>query len=573
MITKDMIFLLMGGLAFFFFGMKTMSDGLKNVAGERLKSILHMATKVPIVGLFVGALVTCLIQSSSATTVMVVGFVNAGLLVLKQAISVIIGANIGTTFTAWLVSTMAVFKISHYALPLVAVGFVINSFGKTKNIKLWGQILMGFGILFIGLSFMKEAFDSLKDSEQVKDIFVNFSSNPLLGVLVGLVFTVLLQSSSATIAIVQVLAFSGLISFSAAIPLILGDNIGTTITAQLAAIGGNTNARRAAMSHTVFNVVGVSYMLIFVYTGWYVKFVEFIIPGQITLKNIMFYIAVSHSLFNVFNAFMFLPFIGALERICIYLVPKKKGAIEIAPQFLEKHLLETPSIAIVQAQKETVRMLSIASQSVSIAVDSFLTNDLSKVRVISELENAVDNLQSEITQYLVELSQRNLSQIQSEELPVLIHCVNDVERIGDHSENILALSERKFEKKLPFTDEAIRELSLMWNELYSMILEIELALNKNDLSIAKNVLLREQRINEFQLKLRRAHVRRLNDGKCNIKSGIVFLDFVDNLEKIGDHLTNIAQGIVGGMRWRPFEKGGKVKAFAQGHHDGELEDD
>ncbi|MDP8266820.1 MAG: Na/Pi cotransporter family protein [Candidatus Aceula meridiana] len=560
MITKDLIFLLVGGLAFFFFGMKTMSEGLKKVAGDRLKNILHMATKIPIVALLVGAGVTCLIQSSSATTVMVVGFVNAGLLVLKQAIGVIIGANIGTTFTAWLVSAMSVFKISHYALPIVAIGFVLNSFGKTKNAKFWGQILMGFGILFVGLSYMKEAFEPLKDSQQVKDLFVTFSNNPLLGILVGVIFTVLLQSSSATIAIVQVLAFSGLISFPAAIPLILGDNIGTTITAQLAAIGGNTNAKRAAMSHTIFNVVGVSYMLFFVYTGWYVRFINFIIPGEITLKNVMFYIAVSHSLFNVVNALAFLPFIGTLEKICIRLVPSKKGAIEAGPQYLEKHLLDTPPIALAQAQKETVRMLKIASESVSAAVESFLKNNLSKIKIISELEDAVDNLQSEITQYLIELSQRNLDQEQSEALPVLIHSVNDVERVGDHSENIVALSERKFEKKLPFTDEALRELTLMWNELHSMILETEQALDKSDVDIAQSVLSREQRINKFQIDLKKAHVRRLNAGNCNLKSGIVFMDFVDNLEKIGDHLSNIAKGIVGGMRWQSTEKSEKAEA-------------
>jgi len=276
----------------------------------------------------------------------------------------------------------------------------------------------------------------------------------------------------------------------------------------------------------------------------------------------MFYIAVSHSLFNVVNALAFLPFINILEKICIRLVPAKKGAIEIGPQYLEKHLLETPSIAITQAQKETVRMLGIASKSVSMAVESFLTNNLSKIKAIAELEDAVDNLQSEITQYLIELSQRNLSQIQSEELPVLIHSVNDAERVGDHSENIIALSERKFEKKLPFTDEAIRELTLMWNELHSMMLETEQALDKNDLKVAGSVLVREERINRFQIDLRRSHVRRLNDGQCNIKAGIVFLDFVDNLEKIGDHLSNIAKGIVGGMRWQPGEKSEKIKIAA-----------
>ncbi|MBU0683162.1 MAG: Na/Pi symporter, partial [Candidatus Omnitrophica bacterium] len=229
MFTKELCFNLIGGLGFFFFGMQLMSQGLKKIAGERIKNILHMATKVSVVGVLVGAGVTCLIQSSSATTVMVVGFVNAGLLVLKQAISVIMGANIGTTFTAWLVSSMGVFKITNYALPVVGIGFAMMQLGRSKNVSFWGQVLLGFGLLFIGLSFLKDAFEPLKDSQQVKDMFIMFSNNPLLGVLAGIIFTVLLQSSSATIAIVQVLAFNGLISFPAAIPIILGDNIGTTI--------------------------------------------------------------------------------------------------------------------------------------------------------------------------------------------------------------------------------------------------------------------------------------------------------------------------------------------------------
>ncbi|MFC1624188.1 Na/Pi cotransporter family protein [Candidatus Omnitrophota bacterium] len=552
--SKELIFSLIGGLGFFFFGMQIMSEGLKKIAGERLRTILRTVTKLPIIGILIGALVTCLVQSSSATSVMVVGFVNAGLLALREAIGVIMGANIGTTFTAWLVSSMSVFKITHYALPLVGIGFAFNTFGKTKNARFWGQVLMGFGILFIGLGFMKDAFAPLKESQRIKDIFTTFSNNPLLGVLVGIIFTILLQSSSATIAIIQVLAFNGVISFTAAIPLILGDNIGTTVTAQLASMGTNINARRTAMSHTLFNVIGVAYMLIFVYNGWYVKFIDFIIPGSITIKNIMVYIAVSHSLFNIVNAIIFLPFIGALEKVSIWLVPKKKDAVEMAPQYLERHLLNTPFIAIDQARKETGRMLSVASRSVSTAVKSFIEDDPARSKQVPELEQTVDNLQSEITQYLVELSQRTLTENQSEELPVLIHSVNDVERIGDHSENIAELTERKIEKKLPFTNEAIKELTLMWNELHSMMIETEKALEKNDFNIARNVLVREERINTFQIELKKSHVNRLSQGSCNIRSGIIFLDFVDNLEKIGDHLSNVAKGVVGHMRWRVHEK-------------------
>jgi phosphate:Na+ symporter len=284
-----------------------------------------------------------------------------------------------------------------------------------------------------------------------------------------------------------------------------------------------------------------------------VKFIDFIIPGTITLKNVMFHVAIAHTFFNVANALIFLPFIGTMEKICVWLIPRKKGTIERKPQYLEKHLLETPAIAIAQTQREIVRMLNIASQSVSTAVESFMKNDLSKLKVVPELEEVVDNLQSEITQYLIELSQRNLTQTQSEELPVLIHSVNDVERIGDHSENIIELAERKVEKKLPFSEEALQELSQAWDNLYSMMAETELALKENNPRIAEGVLAREKRMNRFQIELKRSHVNRLNEGRCNLKSGIVFLDFVDNLEKIGDHLSNIAQGILGGMRWKAPE--------------------
>jgi len=542
--------MLVGGLGFFFYGMQLMSDGLKKIAGERLKNILHMATKVPIIGIIVGAAVTCFVQSSSATTVMVVGFVNAGLLALKQAICVIMGANIGTTFTAWLVSSMSVFKITDYALPAIGIGFAIMKLGKTRKLRFFGQLLMGFGILFIGLSFMKDAFEPLKESQQVRDIFATLSNNPILGVLVGIIFTVLLQSSSATIAIVQVLAFNGVISFSAAIPIILGDNIGTTITAQMAALDTNLTAKRAAMSHTLFNIVGAGYMLLFVYAGWFGRAIDFIIPGAITTKNIMFYIAASHSMFNVVNTLVFLPFIGFLEKASVFLVPKRKGAIDIGTQFLEKHLLDTPPIALEQAKKETVRMLSLANRSVSSAVKGFIENDMSALKPVSSIEEAVDNLQSEITQYLIELSQRSLEKEVTEKLPVLIHSVNDIERIGDQSENIVEVAERKEEEKLPITDEAIRGLKLMWHELSSMVIETEEALQNNDIKKAQNVLKREEKINQFQETLKEGHVDRLNKGACNIKSGVIFLDFVDILEKVGDHLSNIAQGVIGEMKWR-----------------------
>ena len=541
------IFYLIGGLGFFFLGMSQMSDGLKKLAGGRLKAILHMVTSLPVIGVLIGALITCLIQSSSATTVMTVGFVNAGLLTLKQAISVVMGANIGTTFTAWLVSAMSIFKITQYALPAVGIGFAIMALGRSRKTKAIGEVLVGFGMLFIGLDFIKDAFAPLKDSDTVKNIFVQFSHNPLLGVAMGVVFTVLLQSSSATVAIIQVLALNGVISFDAAIPLILGDNIGTTITAQLAAAAGtNLQARRTAMSHTLFNVFGVSYMLIFVYTGWYTKAIEALFPTP----NVMVKIAIAHSAFNVVNALVFLPFIGALEKASIWLVPQRKDVVDLGTQYLERHLLETPTLAMEQARKEAVYMLKVAKKAVSSAVDGLLENDLNKLDKVVEYERATDNLQSEITQYLVDLSQRELAKEESEEIPVWIHIVNDLERIGDHSQNISELSRRKIEDKLPFSDPAMKEISQMWEQVNSMLIEADQALKTNDDKIAKRMLEREDIINHLHDRFKEAHIQRLNDGTCQLAAGFLFLEFMDNMEKVGDRLTNVAQSVIGKMRWR-----------------------
>lgn len=550
MITKEFIFLLAGGLGFFFFGMQMMSDGLKKATGEKLKSFLHSATKYPVMGVLIGTFVTCLIQSSSATTVMTVGFVNAGLLALRQAISVIMGANIGTTFTAWLVSAMSIFKITTYSLPAVGIGYLIMRFGKTRKIRTFGEVLMGFGFLFIGLSFMKDAFTPLKNSHIIKDVFLSFSFNPLLGILAGIIFTVLLQSSSATIAIVQVLAFNGVLTFDAAIPIILGDNIGTTITAQLAALGTNIHARRTAMSHTLFNLFGCFYMLVFVYLGWFSDIIHVLIPGEITTASVMFYIAFSHTFFNLINTIVFLPFIGLLEKISIILVPKKPGTVDIGTQYLEKHVLESPSVALELIQKETAYMLSLASKSVSAAVMDFLNNSAESTRKIDSLEEAIDNLQAEITQYIVELSQKELTENENSQLPVLIHTVNDIERIGDHSKNIMELALRKKEEKMPFTEHALKELNSMWAELEKMLSGTETILKTYNISKAESILELEAKLNTFLDNLKNNHIERLNKKECSIRSSVVFLDFIVNLEKIGDHLTNIAQGIIGKMRWQ-----------------------
>jgi phosphate:Na+ symporter len=547
---REIIFILIGGLGLFFLGMKTMSDSLKKVAGERLKNTLDILTKRPVIGLFIGAVVTCLIQSSSATSVLAVGFVNAGLLTLKQAISILLGANIGTTFTAWLISFFALFKITNYALPAIGIGFLLSTFGKTRSAKMWGQFILGFGMLFTGLGFMKDAFSPLKESEALKNVLVTFGTYPLLGIMLGTAITMILQSSSATIALLQIMAFSGLISLKHCIPIILGDNIGTTITAQLSAIGTNTASRRTARAHALLNIIGVCYMLIPVYTGLYYRLIVLIVPGPVTSGNIMFHIALSHSVFNIINSlFIFLPLINFLEKLTIRLTPVKADAVDIRPIYLEKHLLETPTLALEQSINEIIRMINMARDALKNAVRSFLENDNSFFDKVRKQEDAVDNLQKEITQYLVELSQKDLDKSEAEEIPVLLHSVNDVERIGDHAINILEISERKIDQKLPFSDGSVIRLKKMVEIALFMIENTIIAMHKRDITSAGKVLGKEKELNELQIRLKEFQIKNINDGKYNFLSGIVFNDFVDNIEKIGDHLTNIAQGVMRHLRW------------------------
>lgn len=548
--TRELLFGFIGGMGLFLFGMKMMSDSLKKVAGERLRTTLDTLTKHPILGLLIGALVTCLVQSSSATTVMTVGFVNAGLLTLRQAISIILGANIGTTLTAWLVSFFALFKITNYALPAIGIGFLLTILGKTNKTKMWGQFILGFGLLFTGLGFIKDTFAPLQDSEGLRNTLVAFSKFPILGILLGIGITMLFQSSSATIALLQIMAFSGLIDFNTAIPIILGDNIGTTVTAELSSIGSNVNARRAAHAHALLNILGVCYMIVPVMTGAYAKFIDMLVPGPITKNNIMLHIALSHSVFNIVNSLIvFLPLISVLEKLTTKLAKVKPGSIDMMPIYLEKHLLDTPPLAIQQSVNEIQRMMRIAYDTLYSAYQSFLHRDLRAAQKIREGEDAVDNLQREITQYLVELSGKGLDIEEAEKIPVLLHSVNDVERVSDHAINILELSQRRTEQKLSLTRTAISEVERIFSVADSMFRKTMDALKSEEQAPARAALEDEKLLNNMHELLKENHVRRVNLGECDMLAGIVFMDFADNIEKIGDHLTNIAQGVLRHLRW------------------------
>jgi phosphate:Na+ symporter len=552
---KDMIFGTVGGLGLFLFGMGLMSDGLKKVAGQKLKSLLESLTKHRAIAVIVGALTTALIQSSSATTVMTVGFVNAGLLTLKQALSVVLGANVGTTITAGLVSVLAVFKITTYALPVVGVGFLLSITGKTQKTKSIGQVMLGFGILFLGIYFMKEAFAPLKDHEGVRHALIWLGDKPVLAVIAGTAITMLLQSSSASIAMIQMLAFQGAfgtdwhVALQVAIPFVLGDNIGTTITAQIAALRSSRNAKRAAMGHTIFNVIGVAYILPLVCLGWFSRAVEWITPGHLGQLTIMRYIFFAHFMFNAFNTIVFLPMIGWLVALVIKIFPVTKTELAQKPVALERHLLDTPVIALEQAKREIVRMANTAQRAVRQCISGMLADDRKKLGAVRRTEDFIDMMQLEITSYLTALSRRNLSDEVSIELPVLLHTVNDLERVGDHAVNIVEIGERKIGQKLSFSDSALGEADVLRKEIDQMFDRVIAALERNDLKEAKAALVNEGHLNRMQIDFRRSHVERMTEGVCTPEAGLVFIDLVDNVEKIGDHLTNIAQAIIGGLQW------------------------
>jgi len=567
---KDMIFGIVGGLGLFLFGMSFMSDGLKKVAGRKLKNILESMTKRAIVAFFVGAGITALVQSSSATTVMVVGFVNAGLLTLKQAICVVIGTNVGTTMTAWLVSISGIgkFSISTYALPVIGVGFLMQALGKTRTTKSTGQILLGFGILFLGIDFMKEAFSGLEGSDTLKEMFATLADHPVLAILAGTVITMLLQSSSAAIAIVQAMAMGMGAKFGenpqqaveVVIPFVLGSNIGTTITAQIAALQTNLHAKRTAWAHTMFNIMGAAIALPFIYLGWFPIIVRFIAPWEASSKNLVWDIAVAHTIFNVACSGIFLPMAGILEKLVIKLLPERPSDAAVRPVVLETHLLATPVIALEQAKREMIRMAKTSKRAMERAIDGIMKNDAKKLASVREIEDFIDSFQLEITSYLSALSRKQLSDEVSTELPVLLHAVNDLERVGDHAVNIVEIAERKIEQRLTFSGSALAEAGRLREEILKMFDNIIGALEKSDVEAAKEALGSEDKLNDMQMEFRRSHVRRMSEGECSAEAGLIFIDLVDNVEKIGDHLTNIAQAIIGGLQWEGVKPNGSSKS-------------
>ncbi len=525
---------LIGGLGMFLYGMNVMGDGLQKAAGEKLKKIIEMLTTNRIMGVLVGTLVTAIIQSSSATTVMTIGFVNAGIMSLQQAVGVIMGANIGTTVTAQLVS----FNIEKYAPIAIGIGMVFWFFTKKKNIKNISEILIGFGILFVGMNFMKEAAAPVSEMSQVHDAMLYLSKNPVLGILAGFLITGTIQSSSASIGILIVLASQGLLPITAALPILYGDNIGTCVTSLLSTIGASRNARRAAIMHLCFNVIG-TLLFIIVLSKPIIALVTSIDPTNVPRQ-----IANAHTLFNVVNVIVLLPFSTYLVKLATKLVPytEDEDLENIhTTKFLDERILETPSIALSNTVDEVIRMASRSTRALNSAYDAVKTFSHERREKTFEYERMINTLQLDITNYLFALSTRNLSDIERIKADVLFHIVNDIERVGDHADNIAEISQFMEDKKVVFTEDARNELDTIF-ELASMnFYDSITALKTSDFELAATITEREREINILEQNARNSHMARLHAGTCSVEAGIYFLDIISNLERISDHSINITE--------------------------------
>lgn len=531
--TLKIIIQLMGGLGLFIYGMKLMGDGLENAAGDGLKTILEKVTSNRIMGVGIGAIVTAIIQSSSATTVMVVGFVNAGLMSLAQAAGIIMGANIGTTITAQLVA----FKLDQIAPVFVFVGAALVMFAKAKKRKEVGNIILGFGILFTGMGTMSGAMKPLASSPMFTDILLAIGDNWFIGIIAGTAITALLQSSSATTGILIALASTGLIDINIALPIVFGCNIGTCITAMIASVGTNKNAHKAALLHLVFNIVGTVVFLPFI--GIIASFVQKISPTDVSRQ-----IANAHTVFNVANTALLLPFTNYIIKFINKVIPCEEEIEKVGPKYIDDRVLETPVIAAGQVIKETIRMANKAKENVELSMKAFIDGDEALIEKVYENEKIINVLDESITEYLVKLSKCDLSDREKGIVASTFHVVIDIERIGDHARNIADLTIEKINKNLKYSKDAINELYEIYN---STVKALEIAVDSyanRDIVKAKSITDVEDKIDAYQRNYREKHIKRLYNGKCNAFAGTIFLDLISSFERIGDHSTNISESVL-----------------------------
>lgn len=534
-----------GGLAMFIYGMNIMADGLQHAAGSKMKKILEVLTQNKLMGIALGALVTAIIQSSSATTVMVVGFVNAGLMNLTQAISVIMGANIGTTITGWLVSAgewAKMFSPSTLAPIAVMVGVIITLVGKRQQSKDVAGIIIGFGILFIGMNTMSDAVYPLRESEVFKTAFISMGSNPFLGILVGAGVTAIIQSSSASQGILLSLASAGLVPTNAAVFIIMGQNIGTCVTAILSSVGASKNAKCVGTMHLTFNIAGTiifSILAMFLFARLDPSYGE----GIINMTQISFI----HTVFNVGTTIILMPFSGYIIKFAMKVnglkaVETKIDEAELV--HLDKRMMSTPSVAVEGAKLETIRMGRIARENLSLALSTLSDHDEEKMADVKQREFVIDKLCDNISKYLIDLCMLHLSDKDNEMVTSLLNTVSDMERVGDHAENIVELAEEMKQEGISFSDTALEELNEMSTTTLGAYDNAVKALELDDITYAVKTSFLEDQVDAMEKKLRAGHIERLSNAECSVNAGIHFIDLLGNLERVSDHAMNIAQVVL-----------------------------
>lgn len=539
---------MIGGLALFLYGMHLMGEGLSKASGGRMEMILERLTNNPLKAFLVGTGVTAVIQSSSATTVMVVGFVNSGIMKLEQAVNVIIGANVGTTITAWLLSLsgiegdsffIRILKPSSFAPVLAIIGVVLITFCKKEKRKDVGSILAGFAILMIGMDTMSDAVGDLAKVPEFTRVLTMFS-NPVLGLLAGLILTAIIQSSSASVGILQAISMTGAVSYATAIPVIMGQNIGTCVTALISGIGGSRAAKRAALIHLYYNIVITSlFMMIFYSLNAFFPF-AFLADTASPLG-----IAVVHSVFNLVACVVMLPFSQLLVKAVYLTVPREEkemavSVVESQLKTLDPRFLDTPGLAIDRSRQVAVSMAQYAKRAMDTAMSLLEQYDAEKADEVAMLEKDVDRFEDELGTYLVKASSRDLSAKESRTLSVLLHCIGDFERISDHALNIKEAADEMAEKNMVFSDKATEELQVFSGAVREILKTAVDAFEQDDLAMAELVEPQEEVIDQLNIEVKKRHVKRLRKGKCTIELGFVLSDITTNYERVADHCSNIA---------------------------------
>ena len=534
---QEILFHFLGGLGLFLYSIKTMGDGLQQAAGDRLRFYIDKYTSNPFLGVLVGIVVTALIQSSTGVTVITVGLVSASLLTLRQAIGIIMGANIGTTVTSFIIG----FKLGEYALPLIFLGTMFLFFTKNRTANNIGRILFGVGGIFYALNLISAGMSPLKDLPQFKEYMVTLGQNPILGVVAGAVITVLIQASSATIGILQGLYAGNFLDLKGSLPVLFGDNIGTTLTVILAAAGANISAKRVAATHVTFNVLGTILCLILL--GPFTAMIEYF-QALLHLSPEMT-IAFSHGAFNVSNTIVQFPFIGALAYFVTKLIPGEDEVVKYEPLYLDEQLIQqSPSIALGNAKKELLHLGNYAAKAFDLSYNYIIALDEKVAEKGHKTEEAINTIDEKLTRYLIRLSSESLSQKESEVLTNILDSSRDLERIGDHAEGLLNLTDYLQRKDVHFSEAALEELADIYQKTTAFIKDALDSVENNDIEKAQSLIERHKEINNMERILRKTHIKRLNKGECSTQAGVNFIDIISHYTRVSDHATNLAEKVI-----------------------------